>query len=392
MTQRHIFGNIMAQSALLRVRHYAQTFMHHIEQMDRAYLRARLMLGGIIFAVCIVFFYWMTSGRWVSTDNAYIHAAKLMVSTDVSGIVSAVEVKEGQKVKAGQILFRVDPRQFEYALQSAQAQLAQIKITLVAAQQDYIRLQSDIAAQEAQVALAEANNSRAAALAQTRAGTDAAYDQARFALTVAQKQLDSLHQQSEAALTRLGGDAHMPVDMHPQYRAARAQVEEAQRQLDHTIVRAPFDGIVTAVDNLQAGTFLVAQTAALTNTGAVGLVSTQSLWIEANVKETDLTFTGVGNPVSITVDAYPNYAFKGRVVSIAPASGAEFSILPAQNSSGNWVKVVQRVPVRIELEDDPHRPPLRSGMSVIADIDTGHHRSISELWGHVNYSHETTAP
>jgi membrane fusion protein, multidrug efflux system len=373
---------VMPAGAMMRFDHTVHTLL----TMERAVLRSRLMLGGIIVAVVLIFFYWVTSGRWVSTDNAYIHSAKLMVSTDVSGIVSQVEVKEGARVKAGQVLFRVDPQQFEYALQAAQAQLAQIKITLLAAQQDYIRLQSDIAAQEAQVALAEANNTRAAALALTRAGTDAAYDQARFTLAVAQKQLQSMHQQADAALTRLGGDARMPVDMHPQYRAARAQVEEAQRQLDHTIVRAPFDGIVTAVDNLQPGTFLVSQTAALTNTGAVGLVSTQNLWIEANVKETDLTFARVGNPVSISVDAYPGRIFKGRVVSIAPASGAEFSILPAQNSSGNWVKVVQRVPVRIDLDEENDRPPLRSGMSVIAEIDTGHHRSLSELWGPARYN------
>jgi membrane fusion protein (multidrug efflux system) len=379
-----VLNQTFTQAFLHKIRHH----IHNIQNMEQALLRSRLMLGGLIVAVLTISYYWVTSGRWISTDNAYIHAAKLMVSTDVSGLVQQIDVKEGQKVKAGQVLFRVDPQQFEIALQSAQSQLSLIKISLLAAQQDYIKLQSDIAAQEAQVALAEANNTRATALAQTHAGTDAAYDQARFALAVAQKQLDSLHQQSDSALIRLGGDARMPVDMHPQYRAARAQVEEAQRQLDHTIVRAPFDGVVTAVDNLQAGTYLVSQTAALTNTGAVGLVSSQTLWIDANVKETDLTYTRVGNPVIISVDAYPGYVFKGHVTSIAPASGAEFSILPAQNSSGNWVKVVQRVPVRIELDDDDKRPPLRAGMSVIADIDTGHHRSISELWGHVDYAPE----
>jgi membrane fusion protein (multidrug efflux system) len=361
--------------------------------MEQALLRSRLMMLGVAVAVVAMFIYWLNSGRWVSTDNAYLHAAKLMVSTDVSGLVSEVDVREGQNVKAGQVLFRIDPRQFEYALQSAQAQLALTKISLLAAQQDYNKLQSDIAAQEAQVALAEANNTRATALALTHAGTDAAYDQARFALAAAQKQLESLHQQSDSALIRLGGDAHMPVDMHPQYRAARAQVEEAQRQLDHAVVRAPFDGVVTAVDNLQVGTYLVAQTAALTNTGAVGLVASDALWIDANVKETDLTYTRIGNRVEISVDTYPGYAFHGHVISIAPASGAEFSILPAQNASGNWVKVVQRVPVRIALDDDPQRPPLRSGMSVIADIDTGHHHSFSELWGHVDYAPaQTPAP
>ena len=304
-----------------------------------------------------------------------------MVSTDVSGIVSSVDVHEGDRVKAGQVLFRVDPQQFEIALRATQAQLAQTKINLEASQQDYLRLQSDIAAQDAQVSLAQATYDRSAALLQSSAGTRAAYDQARFTLQAAQKQLDSLKQQAQSALTRLGGAAEGPVEQHPQYLAARAQADEAQRQLDHTIVRAPFAGIVTAVDSLQPGTFLGSQTAALTNPGAVGLVATDDVWIDANVKETDLTYAKVGDPVDITIDAFPGRTWHGNVGAIAPASGAEFSLLPAQNSSGNWVKVVQRLPVRIQLDADANAPHLRSGMSVVADIDTGHKRSLSELWG-----------
>jgi membrane fusion protein (multidrug efflux system) len=152
------------------------------------------------------------------------------------------------------------------------------------------------------------------------------------------------------------------------------------------VVRAPFAGIVTEVDALQVGTYLVSQTAALTNTGAVGLVSTDRLWIDANLKETDLTYVKVGDKVEITVDAYPGRVWTGKVESISPASGAEFSILPPQNASGNWVKVVQRIPVRIAVEQKEGYPTLRSGMSVIVEIDTGHKRSLSnlpELWGGV---------
>lgn len=346
----------------------------------RGRLRAILMLAGLLVVVVGAGVVWLRGGRWVSTDNAYVHAAKLMVSTDISGLVSSVDVREGQAVKAGDILFRVDPRQFETALAAARAQLAQIRITLEATRQDYGRLQSDIAAQQAQVSLAEATAERTTALLQTSATTRAAYDQARFTLVAARSQLESLQQQAREALTRLGGSVETPVEQHPQYLAALAQVDEAQRQLDHTVVRAPFDGVVTAVDSLQPGTYLVAQTAALTNTGAVGLVGTSNLWVDANLKETDLTYARPGDPVTVSIDAYPDRVWHGHVETIAPASGSEFSLLPAQNASGNWVKVVQRVPVRIRLDPDPTAPQLRSGMSAVAEIDTGHERALSDLW------------
>jgi membrane fusion protein (multidrug efflux system) len=160
----------------------------------------------------------------------------------------------------------------------------------------------------------------------------------------------------------------------------KAQVDEAQRQLDHATVRAPFDGIVTQVESLQPGTYLVSATAALTNTGAVGLVSTSRIWVDANLKETDLTHVKLGDRAEISVDTYPGRTWSGTVESISPGAGSEFSILPAQNASGNWVKVVQRIPVRIRVERKPGDPILRSGMSVIVDIDTGHRRSLSELF------------
>ena len=343
-------------------------------------LRLILMIGGTLAVLVAGTEFWLNGGRWISTDNAYVHAPKLMVSTDVSGLVSSVDVKEGQNVKAGDILFRIDPRQYQSALDAAKANLALTRINLEATKQDYARLQSDIAAQQAQVSLAQATDERTIALLQTNSATRAAYDQSHFSLIAAQRQLDSLKQQAQVALTRLGGSAETPVEQHPQFLSAQAQVEEAQRQLDHTIVRAPFSGIVTAVDTLQPGTFLVSQTAALTNTGAVGLVGTEGFWVDANLKETDLTFTRTGDPVWITIDAYPGRVWQGHVDTIAPASGSEFSVIPAQNASGNWVKVVQRVTVRIALDLDASAPSLRSGMSAVADIDTGHRRHISDLW------------
>jgi membrane fusion protein (multidrug efflux system) len=345
----------------------------------RSRLRIVLMLGGILAVAAAAAMTWLRGGRFVSTDDAYVRAAKLMVSTDVSGIISSVEVHEGQSVKAKEILFRIDPQQFQIALDNAKANLAQAVITLEAMKRDYNRMLRDVAVEQAQVELDQSNYDRYSALARTDIVSKANYDQARFTLAADKNKLESLQQQAEVQLTRLGGKPDLSIDQHPQYRQVKAQVDEAQRELDHAVVRAPFDGIVTQVDALQPGTYLVSQTAALTNTGAVGLVSTNDVWVDANMKETDLTYVKPGDPVSVTVDMYPSQIWTGTVDSISPASGAEFSILPAQNSSGNWVKVVQRIPVRIHLDRKPGAPPLRSGMSVTATIDSGHQRTLAEL-------------
>jgi membrane fusion protein (multidrug efflux system) len=323
---------------------------------------------------------WLRGGRWVSADDAYVHAAKLMVTTDVSGIVTSVDVHEGQLVKAGDVLFRVDPRQFQIALDNAKAQLAQVALNIDALKQDYKRMLKDIEAQQAQVDLDQATYDRYVVLVRTNIVTQANYDQARFTLATDKKRLESLKQQAQVQLARLSGNPDLPVEEHPQYRQMTAQVDETQRQLDHATVRAPFDGIVTQVDALQPGTYLVSATAALTNTGAVALISTDHVWVDANLKETDLTHVKPGDRAEITVDSYPGRAWSGTVESISPGAGSEFSILPPQNASGNWVKVVQRIPVRIRVERKPGDPILRSGMSVVVDIDTGHRRSLAELF------------
>lgn len=333
-----------------------------------------------LLAVAAGVLLYLMGGRYVSTDDAYVHGAKLMVSTDISGLVSSVDVREGQTVKAGDVLFRVDPKQFQIALDNAKANLAQIVLNIEAMKQDYMRMQNDVAAEQAQVALDQITFDRDAALIRNATVSQSAYDQARFALETDKNKLESLRQMTQVQLARLGGNADIPVTQHPQYLQAKAQVDEAQRQLDHTVVHAPFDGVVTQVATLQPGTYLVAQTAALTNTGAVALVATDNLWIDANMKETDLTHVKVGDRVKILVDTYPLQRWHGTVESIAPAAGSEFSILPAQNSSGNWVKVVQRIPVRIKIDPKSDRRPLRAGMSVTVQIDTGHRRGLSDLF------------
>ena len=343
-------------------------------------LRTILMTGGILAVVIGATVFWLRSGRYASTDDANVQAAKLLVSTDVSGLVTSVDVREGQLVKAGELLFRVDPRQFQIALDNAKANLAETALTIESMKVDYKRMLSDVAAEQAQVALNQVTFDRFAQLVRNDDISRANYDQARFKLEADKNKLESLRQQAQVQLAKLGGNPDAPVVEHPQYRQAKAQVDEAQRQLDHTTVRAPFDGIVTQVDALQPGAYLVSQTAALTNTGAVALVSTDRIWVTANMKETDLTYVKSGQPVSVSVDTYPGRPWSGTVESISPASGSEFSILPAQNTSGNWVKVVQRIPVRIRIDQKPGDPILRTGMSVTVDIDTGHRRSLRDLF------------
>jgi membrane fusion protein, multidrug efflux system len=347
--------------------------------------RKRLLLMAIIplAAVLAAAAFYVSGGRYVSTDDAYVHAAKLMVSTDVSGIVSSVDVREGQAVKAGDVLFRLDPKPFQIALDNAKANLAQTALTIRAMKQDYTRMQNDAAAEQAQVELDQTTFDRDAALLRSATVSQSAYDQARYTLAADKAKLQASQQQAAVQLARLGGDADIPVEQHPQYLQAKAQVDEAQRQLDHTIVRAPFDGVATQVDALQPGTYLVSQTAALTNTGAIGLVATKDVWVDANMKETDLTHVKTGDRAEVYVDTYPGHVWSGTVETIAPASGSEFSILPAQNSSGNWVKVVQRIPVRVHVDQSFDQSsaslPLRSGMSATVEIDTGHRRGISDL-------------
>jgi len=348
---------------------------------DKNLLRRVLMIGGVALVVIGSLAFWLLGDRYVGTDDSYVHAAQLLVSTDVSGLVQDVDVHQGEHVKAGQMLFRIDPLQFKIALDNAEANLGQTRLTLLSMQDDYRRMLKDIAAQESQVALDQVTFNRYAALLKLNSIAQAQYDQARFTLATAQSTLASLKDQAEVQLAKLGGNIDIPVERLPQYQQAKAQVDEARRQLDHATVRAPFDGTVTEVDSLQPGTLVVSALSAFTTTSAVGLVSNNNVWVEANMKETDLTHVHIGDPVDVTVDTYPGREWKGEVSSISPTTGADFSVLPAENASGNWVKVTQRVTVKIKLNLKPGDPPLRAGMSTYVSIDTGHRRWFRLLYG-----------
>jgi membrane fusion protein, multidrug efflux system len=338
--------------------------------------RIRWGLFALLPLVLIIGAYlYVTGGQIMSTDDAYVEADKVGISTDVAGIVKDINVKENQQVEAGQVLYRLDPRQFQIALDNAKANLAQTALSIEAMKQDYARMVSDVAAQQAQVDLDQTNFNRAAMLLKSGTATQAAYDQAQATLQTDKSKLEALREQAQVQLARLGGKADIDVMQHPQYLQANAQVEEAQRQLDHTVVTAPFAGIVTDVSAIAPGKYLAASTTAFF------LVDTDRVWVTANPKETELTYVRPGQPVTITVDTYPGVEWHGTVESISPAAAQEFSLLPAQNTSGNWVKVVQRVPMRVRVDtSDKTRPPLRAGMSVEIDVNTGHARGFPHLF------------
>jgi membrane fusion protein (multidrug efflux system) len=333
-------------------------------------------LFAILPVVLIVGLYWYaTGGKLMSTDDAYVDTQKVAISTDVAGIVQAVNVTDNERVAAGQVLYRLDPRQYQIALNNAKANLAQTALNIDAMRQDYKRMLSDVAAQQAQVVLDQTNYARDSVLLHSGTVSQAIFDQAQSALDTDKSKLESLRQQAQVQLARLDGNADIPATEHPQYLQAEAQVEEAQRQLDHTAVAAPFAGRVTDVSAIAAGKYLAASTTAFY------LVDTDHAWIEANPKETELTYVRPGQPVTITVDAYPDVTWHGTVESISPAAAQEFSLLPAQNTSGNWVKVVQRVPMRVRVDaTEPNKPPLRAGMSAVVDVDTGHARGLPHFW------------
>ena len=343
-------------------------------RIGRGAVRPILMLGGIAVVAVAASIYWLTGGRIISIDDAYVRAAKEAIATDISGIVASVPVHEGQRVARGDVLIRLDRRPFEIALAGAKANLGGVASTLDAMKLDYQRMLRDVDVKQAQLASDQANFDRYSGLIKGGGVTRADYDNARYLVMAGKQATEALKVAASVQLARLGGNPNVDIRTMSDYLQAQARVDEAQRQLDHTVIYAPFGGIATQVETVQPGMYLAAATAAF------GLVSTDNVWIEANPKETELTHVKPGDPVDVTVDTYPGRVWHAEVESIAPNSGSEFSVLPAQNTSGNWVKVVQRIPVRIKVARKDGDPELRAGMSAIADIDTGHVRSWRDLF------------
>jgi membrane fusion protein, multidrug efflux system len=335
-----------------------------------AWRRLVLLLFGPLVLVAVAGYFYVTGGRYVSTDDAYVHADNTMISTDVPGRIVEVAVRENEQVKAGQILFRLDDAPYRYALDRAQANLAMTRLNVEALRATYAQKQAELKAAQDTLDFNSRELERQKQLAARGNASQQAFDQAQHNREAALQNVDSARQALANVLANLGGDPKLDADKHPQVLAAAAQREQAAYDLARTIVYAPTDGIIAQVDKLQKGQYVT------TGTPLFSLIGI-NIWVEANFKETDLTYMRPGQTVTVDVDTYPSHGFKGTVSGISPGTGSEFAILPPQNATGNWVKIVQRVPVRIQLTTGSDDPPLRSGMSATVEVDTRHRRAMS---------------
>jgi membrane fusion protein (multidrug efflux system) len=336
-------------------------------------LKRLFLLAGIpLIALAIGVAIWLRGGRYQETENAYVKAHIIAVSADVSGRVVEVLVRDNQPVEKGALLFRVDPAPFELAVARAEAQMAVVRTEL-----DKLRAEHRVALAEAKEAeeripyLARSLE-RQAKLREKGMGLESNYDEAKHNLDAARRQLEAAREKAAQVLASLGGKADTPAQSHPTFLAAKAARDSGQDELARTRVFAPAGGIVSNM-RLQPGERVER------GVPVFSLIEHNHVWVEANFKETQLTHMREGQAATIVADAYPDIQWHGRVSTIAPATKAEFSLLPAQNASGNWVKVVQRVPVLIALEPASDRPQLRAGMTVTARVDTGHVRSLPTL-------------
>lgn len=308
-------------------------------------------------------YFWLTGGRFVDTDNAYVQQPKVSVSSDVAGRIVSVAVRDNQMVKAGDALFAIDAEPYHIALSQAEAALATARVNVEQLRVAYFTAIAKLASAEATLEIRQKEWDRASNLQKQGISAESTLDDARLALQQAQATV-SLEQQDVAnATAALGGDPKIATDNHPAVRAAMAARDNAQRNLDKTTIVAPADGIVSQVASLNVGQFID------TGSTIATLVETGDTWVEANFKETQLTTLASGMPVEISVDAFPGKKLKGHVDSIGAATGAEFALIPAQNATGNWVKVTQRVPVRIVVDSNDGQV-LVNGMSATVSVDT----------------------
>jgi membrane fusion protein, multidrug efflux system len=335
------------------------------KKFPRKRLRMILLVALPLIALAIGTFMYLGSGRYITTDNAYVGAQKVLITPDISGKIARIIVREGQHVKAGDELFEIDREPFRIAVDQAQAKLATVRTDFTNLKSDYqiYRDLADVAQQNAE--LKKSDVERKKALAASRAGSQVDYETAISAQLTARLQAQLAVQRRDQSFNQLLGDPNLPIEKFPAYMQAAAALEQAQRDLDHTLLRAPIEGMATQVDSIQLGRFVTA------GTPVFAVIDDSAPWVDANPKETDITNLQIGQRATVFVDTFPDTAFSGTVESVSPGTGAQFAILPPQNASGNWVKVVQRVPLRVRLDKNPALSGLRAGMSAYVEIDTG---------------------
>jgi membrane fusion protein (multidrug efflux system) len=325
-----------------------------------------LLLWGLPLLVVAGGVYWYGSGgRYATTDNAYLKQDRVDVTPQISGDVREVRVVENQRVQPGQVVLVLDDTLLQVAKMRAEAQLATARVEVESLRAAYREKEGEVEIARRTSHYAVAEYQRQQELADRKLVPQTTLDSAERSRDLAVGSIGILELQLDQAKAKLGGNPSVPIDQHPSVRTALAELEKTQVDLGHTIINAPRGGTVSHLpqvgDRVEAGR------------AAFAIVTDGGVYVEANFKETDLEWVRTGQPVQVEVDTYPGHKWTGHVDSIAQATGSEFSILPPQNASGNWVKVVQRIPVRIALDVKPGDPPLRSGASADVEIDTGPH-------------------
>jgi membrane fusion protein (multidrug efflux system) len=335
-------------------------------------LRPVLLLLGPIVLVAVAAYFYLTGGRYVATDDSYVRYNKVQISSDVAGRIVEVAVDENQMVEKGQLLFAIDDEPYRIALMRAESALAAARNDVLAMRAAYKQKEANVRAALASAEFLGRESERQRRLAAQNVASEAKADEAQRSAEVARQQHAAMQQDLAQALANLGGSPDLPVDQHPRVMQALAARDQAALDLRHTRILAPAAGIVANIDPRPGQYVTVGQAMS-------SLVESGSLYIEANLKETELTFVKPGDAATVTIDTYPGHSCRAQVTSIGAGTGSEFSILPAQNATGNWVKIVQRLPVRLRLGSCGDVGVLRAGMSVAVEIDTGRHTPLTGL-------------
>lgn len=346
----------------------------------RSRVRATLLLLGPLLLIAAALGFYLIGGRTVSTDNAYVKADKLNIAPQVSGAVSEIAVRENQAIKKGDVIFRIDPEPYRIALAGAEAQLGATRNEILTLQATYRQNVAQIEQAKIDVGFYETSFQRQQDLSKRGVSSQTLFDQAKHDLDASRERVVVAQRSAEMVLSQLGGKADGDVAENPRVKSAQSQIDNAKRNLSLTTIAAPMNGIAANVSALQIGQYLAAAQP------AVSIIGTDDVWIDANPKETDLAVVKPGAHARITIDAYPGREWTATVASISPATGSEFSVLPAQNTSGNWIKIVQRITVRLHVDRPADGPQLRSGMSANVEIETGERRSIGGLIASIRHT------
>ena len=327
-------------------------------------LRRPLMIFGPLVVVCLALYFYLTGGRHQSTNDAYVQAARVAISSNVSGRVVEMAVRDNQSVHRGDLLYRLDDAPFRIAVREAEAQLSSATLQVESLKANFRQRSSQATAAREAFAFQQSELARQRKLLSSGITSQAAVDRAGHALDDARGALATAQQETGAVRAQLGGDANIAPAQHPSVQAAQAALDRAQLDLSYTRVLAPAEGVVTRVESLQVGNYVAA------HTPVFALVSTGDVWIEANFKEDQLAHMRAGQEARVRIDSYPGRDFRGRVASVSPGTGSQFSLLPPENATGNWVKVVQRLPVRIELPEAQRDIGMHAGLSATVNVDT----------------------